>query len=81
MTQLTPDTSRKNAFADRYGTVFGRQQGLMLKMAGLASSECSANGAWIEDSAGVRWLDFGSFGVHLLGHAHPDAEAHAGFAP
>ncbi|WP_445288197.1 aspartate aminotransferase family protein [Variovorax atrisoli] len=62
---------RKNAFADRYGTVFGRQQGLMLKMAGLASSECSASGTWIEDSAGNRWLDFGSFGVHLLGHAHP----------
>lgn len=71
MTQPPPTTTRKNAFADRYGTVFGRQQGLMLKMAGLASSECSASGAWIEDSAGMRWLDFGSFGVHLLGHAHP----------
>lgn len=64
-------TGRKNAFADRYGSVFGRQQGLMLKMAGLASSECSASGPWIEDSAGARWLDFGSFGVHLLGHGHP----------
>lgn len=71
MTQPQPITARKSAFADRYGTVFGRQQGLMLKMAGLASSECSASGAWIEDSAGMRWLDFGSFGVHLLGHAHP----------
>ncbi|MBT2337087.1 aspartate aminotransferase family protein [Variovorax paradoxus] len=62
---------RKNVFADRYGTVFGRQQGLMLKMAGLTSSEGSASGAWIEDTAGARWLDFGSFGVHLLGHCHP----------
>ena len=70
MNQNMP-TGRKNAFADRYGTVFGRQQGLMLKMAGLASSECGASGAWIEDSAGARWLDFGSFGVHLLGHCHP----------
>jgi acetylornithine/N-succinyldiaminopimelate aminotransferase len=70
MNENTP-TARKNAFADRYGTVFGRQQGLMLKMAGLAISERSASGAWIEDSAGAQWLDFGSFGVHLLGHCHP----------
>lgn len=65
---------RKSAFADRYGTVFGRQQGLVLKMAGLANSETAASGAWIEDSTGARWLDFGSFGVHLLGHRHPQIQ-------
>ncbi|RQP21746.1 aspartate aminotransferase family protein [Piscinibacter terrae] len=65
----------KSSFADRYGSVFGRQQGLMLKVAGLASSECSASGAWVEDSRGARWLDFGSFGVHLLGHRHPQVVA------
>ncbi|WAC71667.1 aminotransferase class III-fold pyridoxal phosphate-dependent enzyme [Roseateles sp. SL47] len=62
----------RSAFADRYGSVFGRQQGLMLKMAGLASAECGASGPWVVDSTHRRWLDFGSFGVHLLGHRHPE---------
>ena len=61
----------KSAFADRYGSVFGRQQGLLLKMAGLTASERHAQGPWVEDSQGTRWLDFGSFGLHLLGHRHP----------
>ncbi|RMV71077.1 hypothetical protein ALP05_200205 [Pseudomonas caricapapayae] len=63
---------RKSAFVDRYGSVFGRQQGLILKMSGLSASEARGDGAWVEDTQGDRWLDFGSFGVHLLGHSHPD---------
>lgn len=63
-------SERKSAFVDRYGAVFGRQQGLMLKMSGLSASEARGDGAWVEDTQGGRWLDFGSFGVHLLGHSH-----------
>lgn len=62
-------------FIDRYGAVFGREQGLMLSMAGLTAAEHSAEGAWITDDTGRRWLDFGSFGLHLLGHRHPQVVA------
>jgi len=73
---LDPSAARaRSSFADRYGAVFGRQQGLLLKMAGLATSECAGTGAWIHDSTGTAWLDFGSFGVHLLGHRHPHVVA------
>ncbi|WP_186102574.1 aspartate aminotransferase family protein [Burkholderia gladioli] len=63
--------TRKTSFIERYGALFGREQGLMLRMAGLTAAECSAEGAWITDDTGRRWLDFGSFGLHLLGHRHP----------
>ncbi|GFZ64163.1 aspartate aminotransferase family protein [Pseudomonas amygdali pv. eriobotryae] len=62
---------RKSSFVERYGAVFGREQGLMLRMAGLTAAEHSAQGSWITDDTGRRWLDFGSFGLHLLGHRHP----------
>lgn len=68
---VSEPAERKSAFVDRYGAVFGRQQGLMLKMSGLSASEARGDGAWVEDTRGERWLDFGSFGVHLLGHNHP----------
>ncbi|MCF5745600.1 aminotransferase class III-fold pyridoxal phosphate-dependent enzyme [Pseudomonas tremae] len=63
--------ARKSSFVERYGAVFGREQGLMLRMAGLTAAEQSADGSWITDDTGRRWLDFGSFGLHLLGHRHP----------
>ncbi|KKB61357.1 aminotransferase class III [Robbsia andropogonis] len=63
--------ARKTSFTERYGAIFGREQGLMLRMAGLTAAERLADGAWITDDAGRRWLDFGSFGLHLLGHRHP----------
>ena len=66
---------RKSSFIERYGAVFGREQGLMLRMAGLTAAEFKADGAWITDDAGRRWLDFGSFGLHLLGHRHPQVVA------
>ncbi|CAN7771602.1 aspartate aminotransferase family protein [Rhizobium leguminosarum] len=40
-------------------------------MAGLTASEYRGQGAVVMDAAGKEWLDFGSFGVHLLGHCHP----------
>ncbi|WP_405884029.1 aspartate aminotransferase family protein [Streptomyces sp. NBC_01136] len=58
-------------FVERYGAAFGRSKALLLRMSGLLAAEAEAQGAWITDGAGRRWLDFGSFGVHLLGHRHP----------
>ncbi|MFC5802660.1 aspartate aminotransferase family protein [Streptomyces formicae] len=58
-------------FIDRYGAAFGRSQAMLLRMAGLLGGEYRADGAWITDNTGRNWLDFGSFGVHLLGHRHP----------
>ncbi len=61
-----------NTFVDRFSTAFGKSQGLMLKLTGLLGGEVSAWGPWVIDSQGEQWLDFGSFGVHLLGHSHPE---------
>jgi acetylornithine/N-succinyldiaminopimelate aminotransferase len=66
-----PAPPSSTAFVDRYGRLFGREQALMLRMSGLAAAECHAEGARVTDSAGRTWLDFGSFGLHLLGHRHP----------
>jgi acetylornithine aminotransferase/putrescine aminotransferase len=59
-------------FVDRYGAAFGRSRALLLRMTGLTGGEQEAEGAWITDESGRGWLDFGSFGVHLLGHRHPE---------
>lgn len=60
------------AFLDRHSRVFGRSATLLLKIAGLTASEHRGSGAHVIDSAGRDWLDFGSFGIHLLGHCHPE---------
>ena len=44
---------------------------MLLRLCGFGAPERSAQGAWITDSDGDVWLDFGSYGVHLLGHRHP----------
>jgi acetylornithine/succinyldiaminopimelate/putrescine aminotransferase len=62
-------------FVDRYGTAFGRSRAMLLRMSGLTGGEVCAEGAWITDDTGRHWLDLGSFGVHLLGHRHPDLVA------
>ena len=61
----------QSPFLDRYARVFGRSATLVLKMAGLTASEAHGQGAFVVDANGRRWTDFGSFGVHLLGHCHP----------
>lgn len=61
-----------SSFMQRYGKAFGRPQALLLKMTGMSAGEAFAQGAWVTDTNGRRWLDFGSFGLHLLGHRHPD---------
>jgi acetylornithine/succinyldiaminopimelate/putrescine aminotransferase len=64
-------------FLDRYAAAFGRPEALMRRLSGLLGGEVAAEGAWITDTNGRRWLDFGSFGLHLLGHRHPDVVAAA----
>ena len=64
-------------FLDRYAAAFGRSEALMRRLSGLLGGEATADGAWITDTAGRRWLDFGSFGLHLLGHRHPAVTATA----
>lgn len=64
-------------FVERYGAAFGRSKALLLRMSGLLAAEQEAQGAWIGDTDGRRWLDFGSFGVHLIGHRHPEIVAAA----
>ncbi|MGB7369912.1 aspartate aminotransferase family protein [Erythrobacter sp.] len=61
---------QSNAFIDRYARVFGRPQATLLQFAGLSEGEVRAKGAEVEGAGGRRWLDFGSFGMHLLGHRH-----------
>jgi acetylornithine aminotransferase/putrescine aminotransferase len=68
MTNYSPAPT---SFLQRYGNLFGREQALLLKMAGMDAAEQSAEGPWVTDSNGRRWLDFGSFGLHLIGHRHP----------
>ncbi|WP_328744904.1 aspartate aminotransferase family protein [Streptomyces sp. NBC_00285] len=64
-------------FVERYGAAFGRSKALLLRMSGLLAGEQEAQGAWITDTTGRRWLDLGSFGVHLVGHRHPEVVAAA----
>ncbi|MFJ2609209.1 aspartate aminotransferase family protein [Streptomyces sp. NPDC091279] len=64
-------------FVERYGAAFGRSKAMLLRMSGLLAAEQEAEGAWISDTEGRRWLDFGSFGVHLAGHRHPRITAAA----
>ncbi|WP_055480120.1 aspartate aminotransferase family protein [Sphaerimonospora mesophila] len=64
-------------FVDRYAAAFGRNKALLLRMSGLTAGEASAEGPWIRDEKGRRWLDFGSFGVHLIGHRNPEVVAAA----
>lgn len=59
-----------NAFIDRYARAFGRPQATLLQFVGLSEGEFKAKGTVVEGTGGKRWLDFGSFGMHLLGHRH-----------
>jgi acetylornithine/succinyldiaminopimelate/putrescine aminotransferase len=60
-----------STFLQRVSAAFGPSHALLLRMAGLSEAEHSAEGPWVNDRSGRRWLDFGSFGLHLLGHRHP----------
>lgn len=63
--------SRAASFVEQFATTFGRRQAMLLKLAGFDASEMRGEGSIVIDAAGRHWRDFGSFGVHLLGHRHP----------
>ena len=60
------------AYLDRYGRAFGRPLAAVLRMCGFTSPETYASGCWVVDARGQRWMDFGSYGLHLLGHCHEE---------
>lgn len=60
-----------NSFLTKYSHVYGKKSALLLKLSGLVSGEVKGERCWVYDESGRRFLDFGSFGVHLLGHCHP----------
>lgn len=64
--------SQKQSFIERYASAFGRNQGTLLKLSGMLGAEVEASGAVVRDDQGKDYLDFGSFGLHLLGHRHPE---------
>jgi len=57
-----------NLFIDRYAKAFGRRHSFVLKATGLNSAEVSSEGSYVKGAGGKVWLDYGSYGLHLLGH-------------
>jgi acetylornithine aminotransferase/putrescine aminotransferase len=60
------------SFIERYAKVFGRPSSLLLKLSGLEAFENEGRGSLVIDTNQRTLLDFGSFGIHLLGHCHPE---------
>lgn len=56
--------------AERYERHFGPGKASLARMLG-AVVETSSEGAWITAADGKRYLDFGGYGVFILGHRHP----------
>ena len=63
--------ARQNLFIERYARAFGRPQATLLQLTGLSSPEVFGDRHLVRTADGREWTDFGSFGVHLLGHNHP----------
>lgn len=63
--------ARQNLFIERYARAFGRPQATLLQLTGLSSPEVFGDRHLVRTADGREWIDFGSFGVHLLGHNHP----------
>ncbi|MEH0020547.1 MAG: aspartate aminotransferase family protein [Desulfobacter sp.] len=61
-----------NAYWKKFEHVFGKKNALLFKLSGIKASEMQGNGAWIYASNDEKYLDFGSYGIHLLGHRHPE---------
>jgi putrescine aminotransferase len=55
---------------DIYQAHLSRGLSRIYRLLGLGS-EVRAEGPWVWSSTGKRYLDFGGFGVFLLGHRHP----------
>ena len=57
--------------ADRYEQHFGAGRASLGRLIG-GMAEVESSGAWITTTDGRPILDFGGYGVYLLGHRHPD---------
>ncbi|MFE3757745.1 aspartate aminotransferase family protein [Nocardia tengchongensis] len=57
-----------------YSAHFGHGRTALGRMLG-GTVEVESDGAWVVDSEGARYLDFGGYGVYLLGHRHPEVTA------
>ena len=44
---------------------------LLYTISGATDVETEAHGSWVTGASGVKYLDFGSYAVFLLGHGHP----------
>ncbi len=60
------------SFLTKFSRAFGKKEALLLRLTGLTEAEIRGKGSWIYTADGGKWLDFGSFGIHLLGHCHPE---------
>lgn len=57
---------------DRFARYMNPGLARSFSLMGLAQPEVRAEGAWVEDDEGVRYLDFGAgYGVQVLGYRHP----------
>lgn len=63
--------AKQNLFIERYARAFGRPQATLLQLTGMSSPEVFGDRHLVRTADGREWIDFGSFGVHLLGHNHP----------
>ena len=71
--QATPiATSVADELLERFGRYMNPGLARTFAFMGLAHPEVCAEGAWIEDDEGTRYLDFGAgYGVQVLGYRHP----------
>jgi acetylornithine/succinyldiaminopimelate/putrescine aminotransferase len=67
-----PGEFAMSVFLERVKASFGKKVALALNLAGLTEGEVRGEGAWVFGESGQGWLDCGSFGLHLLGHSHPE---------
>jgi putrescine aminotransferase len=73
VTLTTEPAVRPDEEADVVGTYrrhFGAGRAAVGQFLG-GVEEISSQGAWVEARGGKRYLDFGGYGVFLLGHRHP----------
>ncbi|RVW10735.1 aspartate aminotransferase family protein [Prescottella agglutinans] len=59
-----------DVLTDRYRRHFGGGRAALGRLIG-DMAEVESSGAWITVADGRRFLDFGGYGVYLLGHRHP----------
>lgn len=70
-----PSTMNLESTFDSLRRHQSKGRAMLFSIAGIRACELHAQGCWIEADDGLRYLDFGSFSVFLLGHRHPEVVA------